>query len=230
MASYKSSASSVRYDPIKVPDNAERMAREGKQRIDQLREAYQADINNRNQYAQGLKEDNARVTRQIESNRALEETFQSTYKKALQKRYDQKVKNARTEAEIQNKKLDTLTEFSSTLLNEAKKMKESANKEDEEFGAYLVYQYGVTPDDLAALNSQEAELEAENTANNAVVERLKAAGASPDQIAAIRNLDGYRLYGAEKAMAEQGGLTFKRFCPTLPSVIKCNCLLVRDLT
>ena len=211
MASFKSSASSVRYDPIKVPDNAERMAREGKQRIDQLREAYQADINNRTQYAQGLKEDSARIERQINSNNQLEETFQRTYKEALQKRYNQKVKNARTEAEQQNAKLDSLNEFSSTLLNEAKKMKESANKEDEEFGSYLVYQYGVTPDELAALKSNESELEAENTANNAVVERLKASGASPDQIAAIRNLDGWRLYGAEKAMAENGGADFQQF-------------------
>ena len=107
--------------------------------------------------------------------------------------------------------MERLSQFSQTILGEVSQMKERKNKEDEAFGSYLVSMYGVTPDDIMALNTSEADLKAENTANNRVVNRLKAQGATPDQIQAIRNLDGWRLYGAEKAMAQQGGADYQAF-------------------
>lgn len=211
MASFKSSARSVGYDPIDVPDNAERMAREGKERIEQLRQAYNADIQNRQNYVQAVREDNRRVNQGIKENKALDDQFKQTYKEALQKRYDQGVKNAREEAKNYTSNMERLSQFSQTILGEVSQMKERQNKEDEAFGSYLVSMYGVTPDDITALNTSEADLKAENTANNRVVNRLKAQGATPDQIQAIRNLDGWRLYGAEKVMAQQGGEAYAEF-------------------
>lgn len=203
MASFKSSASSVGYDPARVPNNARRIAEEGEQRINYLRDAYQADIENRNNYLQGLKEDNARVMQQVESNKRLEDSYQQAFKQAYEQKY--RVEKANIERESKRpSQLDRLSQFSQTLLKEASTLKEQDNKDQQEYGQWLVYQFGVSPDDLSTLKNIESDMKAENVANNAVVNNLRERGATPDQIQAIRNLDGWRLYGAEIAMAKQG--------------------------
>ena len=204
MASYSSSARSVGFNPIQVPDSAQRVLDEGKNRIQKLREVYKQDIDNRNQYAQAIRQNNADSMRQVESNRALQQQFDRVYEQNLLKQYKQKTEKYAKEQEAKRSMYDRLSSFSKEAMNVGKELYKK-NKEDQiEYGMWLASQFGVTPEELEKLNKGEAELKAESTANNAVATRLKQAGASPDQIAAIRNLDGWRLYGAEQVMAQNG--------------------------
>lgn len=205
MASFKSSAGSVGFDPITQPDNARRIREEGETRLRNLRAAYTQDINNKNNYVAAVEAQDAKTMQQIQRNQNLQREFDRTYEQQLQKRYNQETKNAKEEAKRNLTPMQRLSKFSKTATELAGELVQKNKEDQQEFGQYLASQYNLSPDDLVALRAGETDLKAENTANNAVVERLKAAGASPDQIQAIRNLDGWRLYGAEMVMAQEGG-------------------------
>ena len=204
MASYSSSARSVGFDPIQVPDSAQRVLEEGQDRIQKLREVYKQDIDNRNQYAQAIRQNNAESMRQIESNRALQNQFDRVFEQNLKKKYKQKTDKFAKEQEAKRSMYDRLSAFSKEAMNVGQELYKKNKQDQIDYGMWLASQFGVTPGELEKLNRGEQELKAESTANNAVVTRLKQAGASPDQIAAIRNLDGWRLYGAEQVMAQNG--------------------------
>ena len=211
MASFKSSAGSVGFDPITTPDNARRIREEGEAKLRNLRDAYQQDIRNKQNYVSAVEAADAKTLQQIQNNQNLQRDFDRTYEEQLNKRYEQETEKARKEAAANITPLQRLSKFSQTALGLTKELVQKNKEDQQEFGQYLASEFNLSPDDLVALRQGEAELKAENTANNAVVERLKAAGATPDQIQAIRNLDGWRLYGAEISMAQSGGEKWNQF-------------------
>lgn len=203
MASFQGSARSVRFNPIQAPDNANRVLQAGQDRIKSLREAYKADIDIRNEYAQQIAQSQNETRNQENFNRGLQNEFERVYEQSLKKQHQQKI--AKLQADTKNERTfyDRLSSFSKTALDISGKLIEKNKQDQQEFGMWLASQFSITPDDLIKLKTGEADLKAENAANNAVVNRLKAAGATPDQIQAIRNLDGWRLYGAEQHMAQE---------------------------
>lgn len=205
MASFKSSAGSVGFDPITQPDNARRVREENDRRIRNLRDVYQADINNKRNYVQNVEAADAKTMQNIRQNQNLQREFDKVYEEQLNKRYKQEVANAEKRAKAERSPLDRLSQFSQTAAQIGGELVKKQREDDQEFGLLLASQYSLSPDDLVALKSGEAELEAESTAANRVLNRLRASGATPDQIQAIRDLDGYRLYGAEQHFAQQGG-------------------------
>ena len=86
MASFKSSASSVGFDPITQPDNARRIQEEGEARLRNLRDAYTADINNKNNYISAVEAADAKTMQQIQNNQNLQREFDRTYEQQLNKR------------------------------------------------------------------------------------------------------------------------------------------------
>ena len=79
MASFQSSASSVGFDPITTPDNARRIREEGEARLRNLRDAYQQDIQNKNNYVSAVEAADAKTMQQIEKNANLQREFDRTY-------------------------------------------------------------------------------------------------------------------------------------------------------
>ena len=89
MAEFKSSARRIAFQPIQLPDTASTYLREEEKRISKLKEAYTADINNREQYADALEKKQESERRNVESNSQLKQQFDQAYTTALRKRYDQ---------------------------------------------------------------------------------------------------------------------------------------------
>ena len=73
----------------------------------------------------------------------------------------------------------------------------------------LVFNTGLTAEELQTLRRGEDELQSEHAATNAIIERLKARGASASEIKQIQELDGWILYGAQKELARKGGDAYR---------------------
>lgn len=211
MAQYRSRATSSGFRGYTLPDTARNFEEAETRRLQQLKEAYAEkrrsdQIVNQTKLAQ-----NRAVENQLDTNQSLEQSYKEAYKTSMKQRFDTETRDLQRQQEARNSVTDRLSAFSKTLLKEAGSELQRRKESEQAFGRNLIYQFGADPEDLKALNTIEGNLQAESSANLAVVRKLKDRGATPDQINNIRNLDGWRLYGAEIEMAQQGKSTYESF-------------------
>lgn len=211
MAQYRSRATSSGFKGYTLPDTARNFEEAETKRIQQLKDAYATKRQSDEIINQTQRTQQQAVINQLNSNATLEESYKQAYKTSMQQRFETETRDLERQQKARNSVTDRLTAFSQTLLKEAGTELKRRKESEQAFGRNLVYQFGVDPEDLKALNTIEGNLQAESSANEAVVRKLKNNGATPDQINAIRNLDGWRLYGAEIEMATQGKSTYSSY-------------------
>lgn len=203
MAEFRSSARSTGFNAINLPDNARRIQQEGEKRVQDLRRVYQQTIQNKERNLQAIQASNEAVDRQISSNQRLESEFRKSYEQARRKRGEQEIANLKKEQEQNRSVYDRLGAFSEGAMKLGKELYEQNKVDRQAYGLALVMQTGVTAQELADLQNKEFELEVEGAANNNTYQRLKARGASAIELKKLKDLDGWALYGAQKAIAQQ---------------------------
>jgi muramidase (phage lysozyme) len=211
MAQYKRSASRSGFVQYTLPDEARAFEEEQRRRQLDLKQAFQLKQKNDQASIEMQTLEQRFLDRADTRQESLDQTYRRAYKESLKQNFKVEQANLKRQQEQRSSVTDRLSQFSQTLLKEAGEEFKKRNEREKEFGKKLAYEFGVDFEDLKALKTIEDNLKAENAANNAVVRKLQARGASPDQINAIRQLDGWRLYGAEISIAEQGKYEYSNF-------------------
>lgn len=211
MATFRGQARSQGFDPVKLPDTARQMLEASKRKRLAQERAYELDLRQRSDYSDAMRRKSATEERAFESNIKQMDSYQRAYRDQLKENYarlEEKNKQ-KTQQDIQN--LSRLGQFSTSALKLAGDLKDNYEKQQEDFGRSLIAKYRVSKEEYNQLRMSEADLQAEGAANNQIVEILKNKGASPDEIASIRKLDGWRLYGAQQEWAISGGKNFANY-------------------
>lgn len=203
MAEFRSSARATGFNAINVPDNARRIQQEGEKKVQDLRRTYEQTIKQKEQYLADVKSNSEKVEAQLNRNDRLDSDFRATYKQALRTRQTQKLKKLKDEQKLAQSKYDRLGTFSKSAMDLGKELYENHKEERQAYGLALIMQTGVTAQELAELQQKEEDLEVEGAANNRAVDRLRANGAGAAEIQKLRSLNGWALYGAQKALAQQ---------------------------
>jgi len=203
MAEFKSSARSTGFDAINVPDNARRVQQAGEKRVNDLRRVYEQTIEQKNRDLQARQSNAEAVDRQLASNQRLESDFRTQYKQALRAQQNKKIDNLKKEQEQKQSVYERLGTFSKGAMELGKELYENHKEERQAYGLALVMQTGVTAEELEQLQNSELDLQVEGAANNNTYERLRASGAGALELKKLRDLDGWALYGAQKALAQQ---------------------------
>ncbi len=211
MATYRGQAQSQGFDPVKIPDTARRMMEAAERKRKAQERAYTLDIQQQDRYNSAIENKNRREEYEVKQNMNQMDAYQRAYRDQLKENYAALTEKDRvkTAQDIQN--ISRLGEFSQSALKLADDLKQNYKDEQEDFGRSLVAKYRVSKEDYNQLRMSEADLQAEGAANNQIVELLKSRNASPDEIAAIRKLDGWRLYGAQQEWAKSGGKNFANY-------------------
>ena len=209
MSKFRGSARSSGFDAINVPDNAQRVREAGQKRIEELRRTYDQTIRNQKGAADDLQQSYAETRTALDRNISLQRTFEQTYEQALRKKYDQKIAKSKKQAELERNRYDRLSSFSKEAGKLGKQLYEEHKDNRQRDGMALVFNTGLTAEELQILRRGEDELQSEHAATNAVIERLKANGASASEIKQIQELDGWILYGAQKELARRGGDAYR---------------------
>ena len=209
MSKFRGSARSSGFDAINVPDNARRVQEAGQQRIEELRRTYKRTIANQKGAAADLQESYSQTRTALDRNISLQNTYQQTYEKALRDRYQQKIDKSNEQAKLERDRYDRLSSFSKEAGKLGKQLYEEHKDNRQRMGMALVFKTKLTAEELQTLRRGEDELQAEHAASNAIIERLKARGASASEIKQIQELDGWILYGAEKELARKGSDAYR---------------------
>ena len=209
MSKFRGSARSSGFDAISVPDNARRVQEAGQKRIDELRRTYKQTIQNQQGAAADLQQSYAETRTALNRNISLQNTYENTYEQALRKKYQKKIDKQKDKDKIELDRYERLSTFSKEAGKLGKQMYEEHKDNRQRDGMALIFHTGVTAEELQTLRRGEDELQGEHAATNAIIERLKANGASASEIKQIQELDGWILYGAQKELARKGGDAYR---------------------
>ena len=209
MAEFRGSARNSGFNAINLPDNARRVQQAGNKRVDELRRVYAQSIDNEKGIIADLQSSYGETRTALDRNERLYKTYEKTYEAALRKRYEQKFDKSKKESELERSRYDRLSSFSKEAAKFGKELYEKHKDQRQRDGMALVFKTGLTAEELQTLRRGEDELQGEHAATNAIIERLKAKGASASEIKQIQELDGWILYGAQKEIARKGADAYR---------------------
>ena len=209
MSQFRGSARSSGFNAINLPDNARRVQQAGNKRIDELRRTYEKTIANKADVVSDIGESYQQTRTALDRNIDLTNTYEKAYEQALRKKYDQKLKKQKVQDKLERSRYDRLSTFSKEAGKLGKEMYEQHKEQRQRDGMALVFNTGLTAEELQTLRRGEDELQSEHAATNAIINRLKQRGASASEIKQIQELDGWILYGAQKELARRGGDAFR---------------------
>lgn len=212
--SYQGYAQAEGFNPIKVSqESVNRIAREGQRTIRGMQEAAQQDIRNRERYLEGMQSANRveQQSRQV----SFESKSRSRAAKldAMTANAERERQNALIKGDSQATTLKSLSSLSMTASKLAGTLEREMfeRQADDEYQKTLMdaYENGIPAKDQIAHASNEHALRIAGEAIENKADQLKAAGAEPAQVDAVRSLNRARRYGRDKAMAELAGQSFK---------------------
>lgn len=197
------------FQPIQAPfGQLSRMQEQSSRVLRGMEENANALTNQRNQYEADLRSKLAKEQANREAVYEFERQSKRSYKEAALNNLKVAGENV-GQPNIQN--LTALSELSKTVgelvTNYAKQKKE----EDLLYGQNLVFEYGVTPKMLAEYESQKSQLNQAAAATNAVANQMEFRGVPVEVLEKVRSLSGWKLYGATRQYAIQGGQDYAIF-------------------
>tara|TARA_E500000305_G_scaffold39804_1_gene30437 strand:+ start:5245 stop:7641 length:2397 start_codon:yes stop_codon:yes gene_type:complete len=199
-------ASSVGENTIKVNDPSEKILAEARRTSSRMRQNSQASQNVRNNYLNGLKRKFDREEQNRRSNAALEKEFADSWKDAVAKNWETKIKNAENAAKNAGPGLlAELSEFIPSVAKDLKSIDDQRRADGSRLGQSLAFQFGISIQDLDALQDVKGNLRDYEGKNISIINELQEKGASWDQIQQIRSLSGYRRLGVAEADLIRGG-------------------------
>jgi len=175
----------------------------GNQVIAGMNRAEQARRRQADEYLRTLRSNAQIESRNRDEIFRLDQYFKEQSFNAEMDNYDRSIQASRSSGN--SNVLQTIAKFSQQAFGEISKLKEKENEERQAFGLNLAYKFGLTRDDLAILDTREAQLNANSMAVRQFRDKLVAAGASPEEIEMVMKLDGRTLYGARVAVLDMAG-------------------------
>jgi hypothetical protein len=206
--SYKGYAQRTAFDPLRAPDETAKILQDGQRTLRGMENLRDQERRNRDAYLQGMLRKQEIEESQRQVNKRLEDTYRETYQQAKLRNEKARVDSGQAKYE---RNLESLAGLSEGISKMVVDLKEKRDTEKQIEGYQLVYTLGAKWQEYLALKAGEADIEAKDTAYNAIIEQLRNRGISESQIEQLRNLSGQRLYGAMKAFATQGVQSFEEF-------------------
>ena len=211
MAQFKKSARSIAFNPVTLPDAASEYLRAENDRIENLKETYDAEIQNRDQYADALERKNEVEKRNLDTNEQLKAKFDESYDRHLRKRYDQLSKKEDNKTRAHENRLKFMSVHSKKALDLLNTYGKKRKKEQQNIGFNLYNETGVNPVQLKEFQEKLAELKAEGISEESYIASLEAKNVDVAALRRIQGLSGWRLVGAQKAMALKAGADWQAF-------------------
>ena len=121
------------------------------------------------------------------------------------------MENLKTEAKNSGLKFEDmqkLASFSQTLTQEIVGYQKKKNEQKVQTGMMKAYADGYTPEEMAELKKEEAELNAAQTEANRISREYELNGGQPDVAEELRNMTGWEAYGYAKGMLQKAGNNF----------------------
>ena len=205
---YQGYAQSSGFDPVRVPDTASRIAREGDRTLRGMRDVQEQLSSNQSSYINSLERKQG-LERQ---NRDENFRFEDSQRKRI---YEDEMRVLQRQGGVDpgatQSNLKALSQFSETIGKVAFDFAKRQSQEDELYGKNLVFKYGLTPQIMQEYEQNKDKLDKTATTVNGVVNQLEYNGIPVDVLEKFRGLTGRKLYGATVAYAIQGGETYPVF-------------------
>ena len=166
--------------------------------------------NNQSQIA-GLQRKHALEAQNREANFDLETGFREKYQQAVLQNYRTRVDDANKNVGDVEQITGSLVAFSNTLAKKFTEYQEKKGEAEELAGFNAVFEFGITNEELNAIQATSAQIDAVDTAVNSTIQGLQERGVSAEQIAQLRGISGRRLVGAMKATALKGADDYPLF-------------------
>lgn len=203
------------FNPIQMSTaSIDAIAQQGNGLLRQMQDNRETNRRNRDAYQAGMI--NAQNIEQ--QNRADNFNFEQRSRERFQEGVNQNLRQRVNDAANYQQNLDkqvtalsVLAPLSKTIGDIVVEHQKAKKQADEVAGQNTVFESGISYQDYLQLKSEEAKLDKADSAVNSVVNKLKASGTSDETIKQLRELSGYRLYGAMKQWAIQGGEDYGSF-------------------
>ena len=129
----------------------------------------------------------------------------------VRRNQDAMMENLKTEAKNSGLKFEDmqkLASFSQTLTEKVVGYQKFKNEQKVQTGMMKAYADGYTPEEMAELKKEEAELNAAQTEANRISREYELNGGQPDIAEELRNMTGWEAYGYAKGMLQKAGNNF----------------------
>lgn len=217
---FKGYAQQKGFNPIQAPYESLSQMQQQANRVLRGMES-NADLikSQRNEYEAGLRDKFSKEQNNRNQNFEFQQQVRRYRSDGKQRVAENEINNLRMQAqspgspELQNlKALSGLSDTIGKLVTDyAKNKKES----DTLYGQNLVFQYGLTPKMLAEYETQKTKLAQGDAAANKLANQMEFRGVPTEVLEQVRGLSAWKLYGAARAFAIQGGEEYAMFRSTV---------------
>lgn len=208
---YQGYAQSTGFDPVRVPDTASRIGREGDRVLRGMRETQQQLASNQSAYISGLD----RKFSQEEQNRAELEAFQKKQRERIQGDVLRNIERGRgVDPGSAGGDLKALADFSKTLSDMLVDQAKAKAERDTEEGIQQAYLYGLPTNQVEEFNQKEQQLLRTHEGIQQIADKAQQAGSPYEAVQPLRNLSGWKKYGASMGLLQQASIAFPNWLET----------------
>jgi len=202
--SYKRQVARKNFDPIQAPDVSSKILQESENTIRGMRDVQEAELRNRQEYLNSLK-DTQRLEEQVrEKNFNLKTEFAEAYRDAELQHYKTRLNDVKTE-EFENEQFNKLKTLIPKAFKNYVDFEEKRTERLKEIGAEIYTRWGVSPEESKAFKFAGQNIDWADAAINRVKFRLEKGGAGPEVLMQLMNLSGRKLLGAQELILSNAG-------------------------
>ena len=202
--SYRRQVARKAFDPIQAPDVSTRILQESENTIRGMRDVQEAELRNRQEYLNSLK-DTQRLEETVrEKNFNLKTEFAEAYRDAELQHYKTRLNDVKTE-EFENEQFNKLKTLIPKAFKNYVDFEEQRGERLKEIGAEIATRWGLSAQEAKAFKFAGQNIDWADAAMNRVKLRLEKGGASPEVLMQVMNLSGRKLLGAQELLLSNAG-------------------------
>lgn len=211
---FKGYAQSQGFQPIQAPFGVlSRMQEQASRTLRGMEDNANALTSQRNEYEAALRANAAKEQQNRDANYQFERQSARSVQEARQLNQQRKLESLKlAEPNVQN--LTALADLSKTISGLVSDYGKQKKEEDLLYGQNLVFQYNLSPQKLAEYEAQKEQLSQAATAANRAANEMEFRGVPIEIYERLRNLSGWKLYGATRAYAQNGAQDYSVFRST----------------
>ena len=207
------------FDPLIVPDQVWKIQKETEDVVRGMERVQAAELRNRQEYLASLKETQNLEESIREENFDLATEHAEAYRDAESQHYKTRLADVseggayalenKLKADQRKRKKESwekLKGLSATVLGQVQAWDEERGKKLLGYGTEIATRWGLTPEELKSFKFRGQNVKWADASMNRVIKRLKAQGASPEEINAVLGLSGRAMLGAQEAAMGVAGL------------------------
>ena len=177
--SYRRQVARKNFDPIQAPDVSTRILQESENTIRGMRDVQEAELRNRQEYLNSLK-DTQRLEEQVrEKNFNLKTEFAEAYRDAELQHYKTRLNDVKTE-EFENEQFNKLKTLIPKAFKNYVDFEEKRTERLKEIGAEIATRWGLSAEEAKAFKFAGQNIDWADAAINRVKQRLEKGGAGPE--------------------------------------------------